>query len=77
MDLLTSHGLNFDGYFYWVSVGALIGFTVLFDIGFILALTYMTRTFYDETKYIREVGNDLFLASINMFHLQHRSSLEL
>ncbi|RXH80056.1 hypothetical protein DVH24_041203 [Malus domestica] len=26
--VLTRHGLNFDGYFYWISVGALLGTTV-------------------------------------------------
>lgn len=41
--VLASHGLNFDGYFYWISVGALIGFMILFDLGFILALTYLKR----------------------------------
>ncbi|KAG5237170.1 pleiotropic drug resistance protein [Salix suchowensis] len=38
--VLISHGLNFKGYFYWISLGALFGFTILFDLGFILALTY-------------------------------------
>jgi hypothetical protein len=41
--VLTSHGLNFEGYFYWISLGALFGFTILFDLGFILALTYLKR----------------------------------
>ncbi|XWS08431.1 hypothetical protein CRYUN_Cryun40dG0002000 [Craigia yunnanensis] len=40
-DVLTSHGLNFDGYFYWISFGALLGFTILFELGFILALIYL------------------------------------
>ncbi|XVF66043.1 hypothetical protein PTKIN_Ptkin10aG0002400 [Pterospermum kingtungense] len=40
-DILSSHGLNFDGYIYWISFGALLGFTVLFEFGFILALTYL------------------------------------
>ncbi|KAG6759849.1 hypothetical protein POTOM_036342 [Populus tomentosa] len=39
--VLTSHGVNFEGYFYWISLGALFGFTILFDLGFILALTYL------------------------------------
>ncbi|XP_048225566.1 pleiotropic drug resistance protein 3 isoform X1 [Ricinus communis] len=38
---LESRGLHYDGYFYWISVGALLGFTVLFNIGFTLALTYL------------------------------------
>ncbi|EEF43175.1 ATP-binding cassette transporter, putative [Ricinus communis] len=40
-EVLISHGLDFDGYFYWISLGALLGFTVLFDLGFSLALTYL------------------------------------
>ncbi|CAL5346773.1 unnamed protein product [Camellia sinensis] len=39
--VLSSHGLNFGGYFYWISVGALIGFMILFDLAFILTLTYL------------------------------------
>ncbi|KAH7655213.1 P-loop containing nucleoside triphosphate hydrolase protein [Dioscorea alata] len=38
--VLESHGLNFKSYFYWVSVVALLGFTLLFNVGFILALTF-------------------------------------
>lgn len=44
-EVLSSHGLDFDGNFYWISVGALLGFTVLCDIGFVLALTYLKRKF--------------------------------
>ncbi|XP_027333871.1 pleiotropic drug resistance protein 3-like isoform X5 [Abrus precatorius] len=40
-DVLSSHGLDFDSNFYWLSIGALLGFAVLFDFGFILALTYL------------------------------------
>ncbi|KAK1295578.1 Pleiotropic drug resistance protein 3 [Acorus calamus] len=39
--VLKRSGLNFKGYFYWVSVAALFGFAVLFNIGFALALTYL------------------------------------
>ncbi|WCJ30776.1 ABC transporter G family member 37 [Euphorbia peplus] len=38
---LESRGLNYDDYFYWISVAALTGFTVLFNIGFALALTFL------------------------------------
>ncbi|KAF2312683.1 hypothetical protein GH714_039581 [Hevea brasiliensis] len=38
---LEIRGLNYHDYFYWISVGVLIGFTVLFNIGFILALTFL------------------------------------
>ncbi|XP_063937253.1 pleiotropic drug resistance protein 3 [Daucus carota subsp. sativus] len=39
-ETLSSHGLNFKGYTYWISLGALLGFTFLLNVGFTLALTY-------------------------------------
>jgi len=45
-EVLSSHGLDFDSNFYWISVGALLGFTILFDFGFVLALTYIKRKSY-------------------------------
>ncbi|CAN1217743.1 Pleiotropic drug resistance protein 3, partial [Linum perenne] len=41
---LQSRGLNFPDYMYWISVGALFGFTLLFNIGYVLALTYLKYT---------------------------------
>ncbi|KAI3445471.1 hypothetical protein Pfo_002136 [Paulownia fortunei] len=38
---LENRGLNFGGNLFWMSVGALFGFTVLFNIGFILALSFL------------------------------------
>ncbi|XP_059632028.1 pleiotropic drug resistance protein 3-like [Cornus florida] len=53
--VLIRHGLNFDGYFYWISVGALVGFAIFFDLGFVLALTYrnppgMSRAIISKEK---------------------------
>ncbi|KAK9289059.1 hypothetical protein L1049_017530 [Liquidambar formosana] len=39
--ILSSYGLNFDAYFYWISLGALFLFMLIFDLGFTLALTYL------------------------------------
>ncbi|KAK9161846.1 hypothetical protein Syun_008187 [Stephania yunnanensis] len=39
-ETLTSHGLNFDAYFYWISLLALFGFSILFNVGFAVALTF-------------------------------------
>ncbi|KAE8697218.1 ABC transporter G family member 42 [Hibiscus syriacus] len=39
--VLEKHGLNFDDYYYWTSVGALIGFWLIFNIGFTLALSLL------------------------------------
>ncbi|XVE73517.1 hypothetical protein DITRI_Ditri11bG0124600 [Diplodiscus trichospermus] len=39
--VLKQRGLNFSEYFYWISVGALIGMWVLVNVGFTLALSYL------------------------------------
>ncbi|KAK7273528.1 hypothetical protein RIF29_14583 [Crotalaria pallida] len=51
--VLINHGLDFHGNFYWISVGALLGFTVLFDFGFILALIYLK--YRDEELSLKEL----------------------
>ncbi|XP_038702837.1 pleiotropic drug resistance protein 3-like isoform X2 [Tripterygium wilfordii] len=38
---LESRGLNFDGYMYWISLGALFGFALLFNVGYTLALSFL------------------------------------
>ncbi|KAL0375867.1 UNVERIFIED_CONTAM: Pleiotropic drug resistance protein 3 [Sesamum calycinum] len=38
---LESRGLSFDGHLFWISVAALFGFAVLFNIGFTLALSFV------------------------------------
>ncbi|KAM3752307.1 hypothetical protein ACB098_03G007800 [Castanea mollissima] len=40
-EILESRGLNFDGYLYWISLGALFGFIIFFKIGYVLALTFL------------------------------------
>ncbi|KAJ4823601.1 hypothetical protein Tsubulata_026480 [Turnera subulata] len=42
---LEKHGLNFPSYYYWIAVFALIGCTVLLNIGFALALTFLKCKF--------------------------------
>ncbi|KAK6937217.1 Plant PDR ABC transporter associated, partial [Dillenia turbinata] len=38
--VLTKHGLYFSGYYFWVSMGALLGFWILLNLGFTIALSY-------------------------------------
>ncbi|KAL0927352.1 hypothetical protein M5K25_001515 [Dendrobium thyrsiflorum] len=38
--ILKGQGLDFKNYFYWLSIGALFGFTLLLNIGIAMALTY-------------------------------------
>ncbi|KAF7127970.1 hypothetical protein RHSIM_Rhsim11G0162500 [Rhododendron simsii] len=40
-ETLENRGLHFRGYFFWLSLGALLGFSILFNIGFTLALTFL------------------------------------
>lgn len=53
-ETLESRGLSFDGRLFWISVGALFGFTLFFNIGFILALTFLkppgSRTIISSEK---------------------------
>ncbi|XP_062030547.1 pleiotropic drug resistance protein 3-like isoform X1 [Rosa rugosa] len=37
---LINHGLNFSDYFYWISIGALLGFWIVFNFGFTCILSY-------------------------------------
>ncbi|KAF7818011.1 pleiotropic drug resistance protein 3-like [Senna tora] len=38
---LESRGLNFGGHLYWISLGALFGFTFVFFVGFVVALSFL------------------------------------
>ncbi|XVF66041.1 hypothetical protein PTKIN_Ptkin10aG0002200 [Pterospermum kingtungense] len=38
---LESRGLSFDSYFYWISIAALFGFILLFNVVFTFALTFL------------------------------------
>ncbi|KAJ1264617.1 hypothetical protein BS78_08G013200 [Paspalum vaginatum] len=42
--ILMDRGLDFHNYFYWISIGALIGFILLCNIGFCIGLTIKKRT---------------------------------
>ncbi|KAH7833611.1 hypothetical protein Vadar_008066 [Vaccinium darrowii] len=41
-EVLAEHGLNYSDFFYWISVGSLIGFWLVFNIAFTFALSYST-----------------------------------
>ncbi|XP_062009969.1 pleiotropic drug resistance protein 3-like isoform X1 [Rosa rugosa] len=38
---LKDRGLDFSEYFYWISIGALLGFWLVFNLGFTCALSYL------------------------------------
>ena len=41
--LLKSRGMYTEEYWYWICVAALLGFSLLFNLCFIAALTYLNR----------------------------------
>ncbi|KAL3538335.1 hypothetical protein ACH5RR_001701 [Cinchona calisaya] len=54
-ETLDARGLNFNEYFIWISIGALLGFTLLFNVGFIFALSFLhpvrSRAIISSEKY--------------------------
>ncbi|XWS73140.1 hypothetical protein CRYUN_Cryun02cG0099900 [Craigia yunnanensis] len=40
-ETLKSHGFYFDEYFFWISIGVLLGFALFWNIGFTLALSFL------------------------------------
>jgi len=45
VEVLESRGFFTQSYWYWICFVALIGYTLLFNLGYILALTYFNREF--------------------------------
>ncbi|XP_073108812.1 pleiotropic drug resistance protein 3-like [Elaeis guineensis] len=61
--VLTSRGLNYSSYFYWISVGALSGYILLFNVAFMLALTFkrpigVSRAIISREKLSQMRGGD-------------------
>lgn len=45
LSILRDRGFFADDYWFWICVGALFGFSVLFNVLFVAALTYLNRKF--------------------------------
>ncbi|KZV47395.1 pleiotropic drug resistance protein 3-like [Dorcoceras hygrometricum] len=60
-EVLQNRGLSFGGNLYWVSLGALIGYTLLFNVGFTLALSFLksssSRAIISSEKLSQLKGN--------------------
>ncbi|KAK2646926.1 hypothetical protein Ddye_022121 [Dipteronia dyeriana] len=60
--ILTSRNLDFDGYFYWISIGALLGFKLFFDLGSVKALAYfnlrMSRAIISKKRFSQLQGRE-------------------
>ncbi|KAJ0079193.1 hypothetical protein Patl1_24209 [Pistacia atlantica] len=60
--ILESRGLNLDEYYFLVALGALFDFTLLFNIGFILALSFLkfpgsSRAMISQEKFVKFQGS--------------------
>ncbi|KAG8501168.1 hypothetical protein CXB51_003276 [Gossypium anomalum] len=40
-EILKSHGFDFEDYFFWISIAVLLGFALVWNIGFTLALSFL------------------------------------
>ncbi|KAL2477702.1 ABC transporter G family member 37 [Forsythia ovata] len=73
-ETLESRGLSFGGHFFWVSLGALFGFTILFNIGFILALSFLkpsgSRAIISSEKLSQLQGSE---ESVSKAHTEEQS----
>ncbi|KAK2973178.1 hypothetical protein RJ640_009808 [Escallonia rubra] len=58
-ETLESRGLDFNGHFFWICLGVLFGFTILFDVGFTLALTFL-----------KPPGSRAIISSEKLSHIQ-------
>ncbi|CAI9101367.1 OLC1v1038673C1 [Oldenlandia corymbosa var. corymbosa] len=67
-EVLERHGLKFDGIFYWISLAALFGFTILFNTGFILALSFLKAPGY-RAIISREKFSKMQEKSTTSFHV--------
>ncbi|XP_074347455.1 pleiotropic drug resistance protein 3-like [Apium graveolens] len=52
--VLTQHGLNYSANFYWISIGALVGFWMVLNVGFTLALSWLKSPGRSRTIISRE-----------------------
>ncbi|KAI8541803.1 hypothetical protein RHMOL_Rhmol08G0090300 [Rhododendron molle] len=78
-EVLMMHGLNYSDFFYWISVGALIGFWLIFNIGFTFSLSYSkspgkSRTIVSHKKSLEE---QLHFASANASAKEKKKGLVL
>lgn len=50
--ILKAYGQHVEDYWYWLGIGALIGFYILFNLGFTISLGYMPGEFsFASTSY--------------------------
>lgn len=68
---LTDRGLDFSGYFFWISLGSLFGFILFFNLGFVLALGFLNGNYKFPDMTSSEEFSVLYLPKIlNPIQLQ-------
>jgi hypothetical protein len=72
-EILKSRGLDFDSNFFWISIGALLGFTVAFDILFVVALTYLKGESY-PSLYKEKYQTIVLILLISLIYLSEMHS---
>ncbi|XAR61468.1 Sulfate-transporting ATPase [Bertholletia excelsa] len=62
--VLMKHSLNYGNLFYWISVGALIGFWIVFNVGFTCALMFLNspRRSHPIVSHERSKTNNIYQA---------------
>ncbi|XP_019426186.1 PREDICTED: pleiotropic drug resistance protein 1-like isoform X2 [Lupinus angustifolius] len=59
VEVLKSRGFFTQSYWYWIGVGALVGYTLLFNFGYILALTYLNPFGKHQTVKAEQTENNV------------------
>lgn len=60
-ETLENRELYSRGYFFWLSLGALLGLAIIFNIGFTLALTFLNGKFNFKIKKIKKIKKKALL----------------
>ncbi|KAL4204868.1 hypothetical protein AMTRI_Chr01g134350 [Amborella trichopoda] len=69
VQLLKSRGIFPVGYWYWIGVGALVGYIILFNGLSILALTYVKHESFGKSHHMNRTGENFMveLSSVSLF----------
>ncbi|KAF3450819.1 hypothetical protein FNV43_RR06908 [Rhamnella rubrinervis] len=74
IEVLNSRGFFTKSYWYWIGVGALVGYVLLFNAGFVLALTYLNEFGKSQAVKSEDESNDQNGRAVGAIQLSHRES---
>jgi hypothetical protein len=75
--VLKSRGFFPHAYWYWIGIGALIGFVLLLNICFILALTYLNRGYHNLFYFLTSKSRRILCVNFLQIIVQHLGSHKL